>query len=185
MNHSNHASDPNRAGTPEHPIGRGRPLPPPGQPLPFPERPSTKLSQSGSAKKKPLPPPLLPQRRQDETKRRPVQAPPPPLPNRRKQEPTAEGDAGDEGLMVVEAPPESEPATPIEDSHGNSIGPMDLYSAEGEKTPSANHQIKPPPPQPTVTDEEPHKERKAPGLHEGDGSLLGKLLAQREEAQIY
>lgn len=102
-----------REGTPEHPIGRGRPLPPPGQPLPPPERPSTKTAPINVPKRKPLPPPLLPNRRQDETKSRPV--PPPPLPARRRVEAASASDARDEGLLVVEAPPDSEPTSPLDD----------------------------------------------------------------------
>lgn len=112
-----------RAGTPEHPIGRGRPLPPPGTPLPPPERPSSKASPINVPKRKPLPPPKVPQRRQD-TSRRPV--PVPPLPARENQGPAATAAVGDEGLFVVEAPPESEPTSPLEDGKHDSIGHLEL-----------------------------------------------------------
>ena len=102
-----------REGTPKHPIGRGRPLPPPGQPLPPPERPSSKTAPVNVPKRKTLPPPLLPGRRQDGTNSRPV--PPPPLPARREVEAASLGDAGDEGLLVVEAPAGSEPTSPLGD----------------------------------------------------------------------
>ena len=113
-----------REGTPEYPMGRGRPLPPPGQPLPPPERPSTKASPINVPKRKPLPPPLLPNRRQNETKSRPV--PPPPLPARRKAEAPSISNTGDEGLLVVEAPPDSEPTTPLEDNRKDFIEPLDV-----------------------------------------------------------
>ncbi|KAI9879357.1 MAG: hypothetical protein M1830_008745 [Pleopsidium flavum] len=111
-----------RAGTPEHPIGRGRPLPPPGTPLPLPERPSSKASPINAPKRKPLPTPKLPHRRQD-TLSRPVPAPP--LPARRNRgAPTAAVD--DEGLLVVEAPPDSEPTSPLEDGKDAFTGHLEL-----------------------------------------------------------
>lgn len=111
-----------REGTPEHPIGRGRPLPPPGQPLPPPERPSTKTAPINVPKRKPLPPPLLPNRRQEETKSRTVL--PPPLPARRRGEAASVSDARDEGLLVVEAPPDSEPTSPLEAGRKELLEPV-------------------------------------------------------------
>ena len=104
-------SDPDRAGTPDNPIGRGRPLPPPGMPLPPPERPSSKASPINLPKRKAVAPPLLPQRRQDENKLRAVPAPP--LPARRRQKSTAISDTDEQGVLVVEAPLDSEPTTPL------------------------------------------------------------------------
>jgi len=129
-----HSSDLDREGTPEHPIGRGRPLPPPGQPLPPPERPSSKVSQNGVPKRKPLPPPALPERRQDETKRRPVPAPS--LPKRRVQEAVHKTDTAEDGLMVVEAP-QSEPASPINENHVELVGLLEMDMNKDEKTLSA------------------------------------------------
>ncbi|KAG7008853.1 hypothetical protein G7Y79_00004g014370 [Physcia stellaris] len=85
---SEHTSRLDRAGSPQHPIGRGQPLPPPGQPLPFPERkgqfslPKRKPIPAPLQKSKPSPeaPPALPQRRRDETNPRNINAPPPPYP---------------------------------------------------------------------------------------------------------
>ena len=111
-----------RVGTPEHPIGRGRPLPPPGQPLPPPERPSSKVSHNSAPRRKPLPPPLLPERRPDETKRRPL--PIPPLP-KRKTSGLSHDNTAEEGLMVVEAP-QSEPASPTNDNHELTTGVVDM-----------------------------------------------------------
>lgn len=135
-----HSSDLDRAGTPEHPIGRGRPLPPPGQPLPPPERPSSKVTQNGAPKRKPLPPPTLPERRQDETKRRPV--PTPPLPKRRAQDAVRKSNTADEGLLVVEAP-QSEPASPIKENHVELVGHLETDMNDEEKTPSAKDAIRP------------------------------------------
>ena len=123
------ASDPDRAGTPKHPIGRGRPLPPPGQPLPFPERPRTKMTPVTTPKRKPVPKPDLPQKRQDEARARP--APPPPLPARKRQGSAHIDNESDGGLLVVEAPPESEPSSPNDDKR-------DEYMSDTEGEP-ANH----------------------------------------------
>ncbi|KAL8792596.1 MAG: hypothetical protein Q9195_004819 [Heterodermia aff. obscurata] len=120
-----------RPGTPERPIGRGQPLPPPGQPLPFPER----KSQFSLPRRKSIPvpsqetkfpieqPPALPQRGQDESKSRNSNAPPPPLPRRRRQGLDTDGDGDKKELLVVEVP--AEPSSPLVDSFTGSsrIGP--------------------------------------------------------------
>jgi hypothetical protein len=95
-----------KPGTPEHPIGRGRPLPPPGTPLPPPERNPFKSGSVSVPRRKPVPP--LPEFLQEE--KRPV--PPPPLP-KRKSAPLRETNVifTDE-VLVVEAPAESEPNSP-------------------------------------------------------------------------
>lgn len=102
-----------KPGTPEHPIGRGQPLPPPGQPLPFPNR---KASQISLPKRKPVPAPLMGQSRQDETRPRDEKLPT--LPRRRRQESVDKeaegGDVDGDGLLVVEAPVGSEPESPID-----------------------------------------------------------------------
>ncbi|KAL8733630.1 MAG: hypothetical protein Q9166_002040 [cf. Caloplaca sp. 2 TL-2023] len=98
------------AGTPESPLGRGRPLPPPGQPLPPPEKPSTKVAQNGSAKRKPVPSAFTASRRQSEASVRSEKAPP--LPSRRRQPSTADELGGQESLLVVGMPSESQPASP-------------------------------------------------------------------------
>lgn len=130
-------SDVEREGTPEHPIGRGRPLPPPGQPLPLPERPSTKILQNGLSKRKVAPP--LPQRRNEETKARAIPA----LPTRRRPETTFGQSLGDEGLLVVEAPADSQPSTPGDDDREEFAGHFELTRDEKElKAPSALHNVK-------------------------------------------
>ncbi|KZF20490.1 hypothetical protein L228DRAFT_213575 [Xylona heveae TC161] len=99
-----------KLGTPAHPIGRGRPLPPPGTPLPPPDRRSS-TNPLPIPKRKPLPPPALPQRNQSKSSDRPV--PPPPLPARQLK---GDGpkDTGNEGeLLVVAAPLDSEPSSPL------------------------------------------------------------------------
>lgn len=105
--------DPDRAGTPARPIGRGQPLPPPGQPLPLPEGQRPKVNAPLSGKRKPLPPPnpWPDANRHEEIKTRSV-PPPPPLPARRRQSTLLMEGAGAECMLVVEAPPDSEPASP-------------------------------------------------------------------------
>lgn len=125
------APDPDRAGTPERPIGRGRPLPPPGQPLPFPERPRTKTTPATTPKRKPVPKPDLPQRRQEEAKARPV---PTPLLSARKRQGSAHfAHESDGGLLVVEAPPESEPSSPTDDKRDEYISDSGAEPANDEK----------------------------------------------------
>lgn len=123
------AADPDRAGTPKHPIGRGRPLPPPGQPLPFPERPHTKTMPATTPQRKPVPKPDLLQTRQDEAKARSV--PPPPLPARKRRGSAHIDHESDGGLLVVEAPPESETSSPNDDKR-------DEYLSDPEVEPVAS-----------------------------------------------
>lgn len=97
------------------PMGGGRPLPPPGQPLPMPEKGSKVTTIAPPPRKKSSPPPL-PERpakeEQSKIPRRPV--PKPPLPKRRTQLAESPPDDGSgAGILVVEAPMDSEPTTPI------------------------------------------------------------------------
>lgn len=124
-----------RAGTPEHPIGRGRPLPPPGQPLPFPERPSTKVSQSGLLNKQPTAIPTLPSRQHGETKPRPV--PTKAFSARRRQYSKSDSSMGDGSIMVVEAPAESEPSSPVNSTKEEPIGHFRTGLNGGKATPLA------------------------------------------------
>ncbi|KAJ9155401.1 Testis-expressed sequence 2 protein [Pleurostoma richardsiae] len=125
-------SDANRNGHHAHsepldlskPMGGGRPFPPPGVPLPMPERKSTVVPMP-MPKRKPLPPPL-PERphhdeRQPEVKRRPV--PPPPLPKRRQVQETQPA-VNEDGMLVIAAPlTDSEPTTPLTEDHDEYMQP--------------------------------------------------------------
>ncbi|KAK1452715.1 hypothetical protein CCUS01_10756 [Colletotrichum cuscutae] len=101
------------------PMGRGQPLPPPGTPLPPPVR-GSKVTTIPVPKRKPIAPPNLPERphsaatSEAKSERRPV--PPPPLPSRRHLDTRKNADGGGESLLVVEAPLDSEPSTPMEES---------------------------------------------------------------------
>lgn len=83
-----------KPGTPEHPIGRGHPLPPPGTPLPPPERASSGI------KANPISVP----------RRKPVR---PPMPSRKSVSRQESNPVFTDELLVVEAPSDSEPNSPI------------------------------------------------------------------------
>ncbi|KIW14234.1 hypothetical protein PV08_07016 [Exophiala spinifera] len=103
--------------TPREPMGRGRPLPPPGIPLPPPEKPKNSFM---APKRKPVPPPLLPQRRgtNGSTEISPKPAQKPPLPERRKRQSSILVDMEPEDeVLVVEAPIESAPSSPTPHEH--------------------------------------------------------------------
>ena len=130
--------DPARAGTPQHPIGRGRPLPPPGQPLPLPEGFRGKAVPLATPKRKPVASPDLSQRKQDEVKSRPVPIAPPPLPARKRQGSVPLDHASDEGMLVVEAPPEDETSSPIEDKSEEQPGDSETEIMGNEEAPPAS-----------------------------------------------
>jgi hypothetical protein len=112
---SKNAEPAGKPGTPDHPIGRGRPLPPPGIPLPPPDRSSFSRSNISLPRRKPVPPPFeIPQ---DEAKR-PV--PLPPLPKRKSVNVRPNVVFTDE-VLVVEAPPDSEPNSPVSGPGPDSI----------------------------------------------------------------
>lgn len=125
-----------RPGTPNYPIGRGRPLPPPGTPLPPPERSSLKSAPISMPKRKPLPPPLVPERAHEETAR-PV--PKPPLPARRNAKKYApqgeEEESTKDELLVVEAPQDSNPTSPTRDQDAEFAEQMEMETDEPIETP--------------------------------------------------
>ena len=98
-----------RVGTPEHPIGRGQPLPPPGQPLPRPDKrgiiPSMTLP-----KRKPLAAPSIPERNERNKIKHIATTPP----SRRAHETSSINSSKGEGLLIVHAPTDSEPTTPLD-----------------------------------------------------------------------
>lgn len=101
------------AGTPEQPIGRGHPLPPPGTPLPRPDKVGYKRNTVSVPKRKPVALSNVHEQKSDRENKRPV--PKPPLPRRKPiYQPQAEGARSDE-LLVVEAPYDSGPNSPVVD----------------------------------------------------------------------
>ncbi|KAK0725697.1 hypothetical protein B0H67DRAFT_479636 [Lasiosphaeris hirsuta] len=129
------------------PMGRGRPLPPPGTPLPMPERKTKTAPIPVPPRRKPIPPPNVGQHGETEHKveRRPV--PPPPLPKRRQ--PQNEQGADGDNMLVVAAPADSEPTTPLSGSHSPAYMPPwvedaddtsgDVDKAENEDASAAAH----------------------------------------------
>jgi hypothetical protein len=95
----------------DQPMGRGRPLPPPGTPLPPPDDSSLRSKPITLPKRKPVPPPLLPARIQVPESPRPV--PRPPLPKRRNLTHAADESPIDDEVLVIQAPAGSEPSSPI------------------------------------------------------------------------
>lgn len=103
------------------PMGRGQPLPPPGTPLPGPDRRS-KVTAIPVPPKKTLAPPNLPARQSSTSvdqaakpERRPV--PLPPLPRRRRVSDHHADEGQEEHVLVVEAPADSQPSTPLHEEY--------------------------------------------------------------------
>ncbi|KIV83130.1 hypothetical protein PV11_05183 [Exophiala sideris] len=141
--------------TPREPMGRGRPLPPPGTPLPPPEKPSRNNSFM-APKRKPVPPPRLPQRTETNgstNPQSPRKVPKPPLPERRKrQTSTQPDDQSEDEVLVVEAPTDSAPASPAAGEHHDEFfGHMEPPAAEESVTSVSEEHIPVEPEEPTTT----------------------------------
>ena len=104
-----HSGQSEQAGTPENPIGRGRPLPPPGQPLPRPDKRGS-VTSLNVRKRKPVPSSFTPAEKNDSSIK-----PPTPVQRRHSSSQATEESKRGEGLLVVEAPKDSEPASPLDD----------------------------------------------------------------------
>ena len=102
-----------KLGTPDLPMGRGRPLPPPGTPLPHPER--SLLSALPLPKRKAVPQPTPPDRANTAASRK--STPKPPQAERRKRQSSAQQDDQPDEVLVVEAPVDSDPGSPVADEH--------------------------------------------------------------------
>jgi hypothetical protein len=100
------------AGTPEEPIGRGHPLPPPGTPLPRPAKVNVKKNSVSIPKRKPVPTSPQDHEPSEETAKHPTSRSPFP---RRKPVIGEDGaaDRSDE-LLVIEAPYDSAPNSPAD-----------------------------------------------------------------------
>ena len=125
-------SEAERGGHPEHPIGRGRPLPPPGQPLPRPDR--RNATPVAIPKRKVLPPPLLPERHQKSMSA--LQQPALSSPQHSSSIYTTDETIEDRGVLIVEAPPDSEPPSPLDEVYGDFMDNVNI-DEEGDSTPSA------------------------------------------------
>ena len=123
---------PEADGTPDHPLGRGRPFPPPGMPLPPPVKRDS-IASLNVPKRRPVPPPPLPQRNGSVAKTKPD------LPSRGYQDESAsaEKSVGNDGILVVAAPaedeaPQSEPDD--EDGYGDFMDNVLVDEDDTEKT---------------------------------------------------
>jgi len=126
-----HDPNPSRtpSGTPDQPIGRGHPHPPPGAPLPHPDKYALKRNSGTLPKRKPLvvAPPYSEWSNAGD--HRPV--PPPPLPRRKPIPPHLRTDIADE-VLVVEAPLDSGPDSPAVGDVGLKDGPAEGILLESE-----------------------------------------------------
>ncbi|KAL2150027.1 hypothetical protein VTH82DRAFT_7703 [Thermothelomyces myriococcoides] len=112
------------------PMGRGQPLPPPGTPLPMPER-KTSMAAMQVFKRKPINAAPTDRNSEPSNDRRPV--PPPPLPKRRQPQPEQDGE--NNGMLVVTAPADSEPTTPLSATYKPSDGPRMQGEVAGDPAP--------------------------------------------------
>ncbi|KAK4040695.1 hypothetical protein C8A01DRAFT_35253 [Parachaetomium inaequale] len=118
------------------PMGRGHPLPPPGTPLPMPEK-KTPTIPIQVPKRKPIPPSSTEHHTghaKQGGERHPV--PPPPLPKRRQRHSEQDGD--ENNMLVVTAPADSEPTTPLSASHSPTYVPPQVEEVEDSATSSLN-----------------------------------------------
>ncbi|RMZ88494.1 hypothetical protein DV736_g4271, partial [Chaetothyriales sp. CBS 134916] len=109
-------------GRPSSPMGRGQPLPPPGQPLPAPQKPLTIAGMANSmlSRRKPAPTKKASDRANGSTDSLTNDKKVPTLPKRPPQNKRKESsrvgldmdNGGEDEVMVVEAPIESQPASP-------------------------------------------------------------------------
>ncbi|KIW63467.1 hypothetical protein PV04_10303 [Phialophora macrospora] len=155
----------NGVSAPREPMGRGRPLPPPGIPLPPPERPKT--SSFLAPKRKPVPPPMLPKRPEsDGSSTLAKSSPKPPLPERRKRQSSMHLPDDESEVLVVEAPVESAPASPVDherrydDEHGD-----DFFGHVEEQLLDPPPPAPPPPSVPPIVDPSPEPDEVAEMMH--------------------
>ena len=130
---SSSSTTPERAGTPEHPIGRGRPLPPPGMPLPPPAKRDS-VTTLNVAKRRPVPPPPLPERNKSTSQGKPGL--PPRVPRSRSI--SKDKQSKNEDILVVTAPEEEDNAAGESDDHDGYGEFMDnvMVDEDAEKEPS-------------------------------------------------
>jgi hypothetical protein len=168
-----------RAGTREHPIGRGRPLPPPGQPLPFPDRPSSKILHNNMVKRKSLHSPVPPHDRQDESKVRPVSKTP--LQGQKTSSSQPHNAIRDEALMIVEAPSDSESPSPTDHNAESSTGNLEPVYDDGKNTEIRNQEDAANTVQIPAPAELPSSRHASSSYEEHNGPLASWQSAQEEE----
>lgn len=99
-------------GAPNQPIGRGHPHPPPGTPLPRPDKYALKRNSGTTPKRKPV---ATNPNSNERPKTADKQHPPPPFPRRKPMAPGVRAEEGLDELLVVEALQDSEPNSPAPD----------------------------------------------------------------------
>ncbi|KAL3472668.1 hypothetical protein BJX99DRAFT_212422 [Aspergillus californicus] len=100
------------AGTPEEPIGRGHPFPPPGTPLPKPAKVNTKRNSLSTPKRKPVPHTTLQEQESlEESEGRHHKSP---LPRRKPVLGLSGGASQSDEILVVQAPYDSTPNSPAD-----------------------------------------------------------------------
>ncbi|CAM1501680.1 Fc.00g036640.m01.CDS01 [Cosmosporella sp. VM-42] len=132
--HGEHANDVDLS----QPMGRGQPLPPPGTPLPGPTNGTTRIAPIPVPARKPVPPPHPPQHPSTDSPE-PHQehrsAPPPPLPYRRRRGQSYDhGEESVQNLLVVAAPDDSQPTTPVTEDSSTHMTPW-VEETSQEETP--------------------------------------------------
>lgn len=147
-------SDPNKKGMPTRPIGRGRPLPPPGTPLPPPEKDKSKRNSGGVPNRKPVPSSNPPKNQDNITLSAPTSSA-----TREKRRSASESHVDDGGLLVVAAPADSPPTTPLSEQHEPDYAHSD--NPEDEVTPS--------------------RRRRASLSKQGDNSSISSVPSTQEE----
>ena len=142
-----------RPGTPRSPMGRGRPLPPPGQPLPPPER-GILSSLPTLPRRKPIPPRLPDRPAPNSGSNTPAPTEKPSLPERRRQLSINHvQNEGSEDVLVVEAPADSAPASPVGDGQEGFFG--DLEEHKEASVPHEQKKLERPPLPPRATSDSP------------------------------
>ena len=113
------------AGTLDQPIGRGHPHPPPGTPLPRPDKYALKRNPTSLPKRKPV----GVHTESERPKTGDSLAPPSPIPRRKPIRPGVHTNESTDELLVVEAPQDSEPNSPA-------LGDLDLDQSLKKSTPA-------------------------------------------------
>ncbi|KAJ5110934.1 hypothetical protein N7532_001469 [Penicillium argentinense] len=132
----NQESSQNPAGTPDEPIGRGHPHPPPGAPLPRPDKYALKRNSATLPKRKPVGAPAPPERPKTADKNKRF-VPSPPLPRRKPVPSAADGAGGNaDELLVVQAPTDSTPNSPAGGNMDTEEGPAEAILLESDMSPA-------------------------------------------------
>jgi hypothetical protein len=131
------------AGTLDQPIGRGHPHPPPGTPLPRPDKYALKRNATNLPKRKPV----GAHTESERPKTGDSQAPPSPLPRRKPMRPGVHTNESTDELLVVEAPQDSEPNSPapgdLDSDHSlKKSTPVDSETSSKAEKSGLNHEEK-------------------------------------------